>query len=211
MALDTPLEYKYRYQKAKSIVLNYSIGASGAAMLPLPLVDLVVMSSLQVKMLNSLANHYELPFSKEIGKSLIAALLGTLTTASASSTLGSLTKGLPGLGTATGIASMSIFGGASTFAIGQVFIQHFEAGGTFLDFKPEAVRRHFAEQFKTGENVIQQRLRNAPPTPAGEQPLPAAAPATEAAPDTEKPSTEPHAQSAGKSRRKSAEKSVPTA
>jgi hypothetical protein len=48
---------------------------------------------------------------------------------------------------------MSIIGGASTYALGKVFIQHFESGGTFLDFDPEKVKEHFATLYKEGENI----------------------------------------------------------
>ncbi|MEZ5671856.1 MAG: hypothetical protein R3E08_05540 [Thiotrichaceae bacterium] len=44
-------------------------------------------------------------------------------------------------------------GGAATYAIDKVFVQHFESGGTFLDFDPEAVREHFAAEFAKGKDV----------------------------------------------------------
>ena len=45
---------------------------------------------------------------------------------------------------------MALFVAAYTWALGNVFIQHFEAGGTFLDFDPEKVREHFRTYFKEG-------------------------------------------------------------
>ena len=44
--------------------------------------------------------------------------------------------------------------GASTYAVGQVFIQHFESGGTFLDFDPDKVKAYFAEQVEKGKLVV---------------------------------------------------------
>jgi hypothetical protein len=73
-------------------------------------------------------------------------LSGALTAASAA-------KSVPGVGTAAGVMSMSVLGGAATYAIGKVFVQHFESGGTFLDFDPEAVREHFAAEFNKGKDV----------------------------------------------------------
>jgi hypothetical protein len=34
--------------------------------------------------------------------------------------------------------------------LGKVLIQHFEAGGTFLDFDPEKVKDYFKAQFEEG-------------------------------------------------------------
>jgi hypothetical protein len=38
--------------------------------------------------------------------------------------------------------------------LSRVFIQHFEAGGTFLSFDPEAVRDYFFEQYQKGKSVF---------------------------------------------------------
>jgi hypothetical protein len=48
---------------------------------------------------------------------------------------------------------MPVFAGAATYAIGKVFIQHFEAGGTLLDFEPAKVREHFRQQFEKGRDL----------------------------------------------------------
>ena len=48
---------------------------------------------------------------------------------------------------------MPVFAGASTYAIGKVFIQHFESGGTFLDFEPAKVRAYFSQQFDKGRDL----------------------------------------------------------
>jgi hypothetical protein len=40
---------------------------------------------------------------------------------------------------------------ATTYAVGNLFIQHFESGGTLLDFDPAKTREYFATQFKQGQ------------------------------------------------------------
>jgi hypothetical protein len=45
------------------------------------------------------------------------------------------------------------FASASTYAVGRVFIQHFESGGTFLDFDPDKVRAHFEAEFKKAQTA----------------------------------------------------------
>jgi hypothetical protein len=34
-----------------------------------------------------------------------------------------------------------------------VFIQHFESGGTFLDFNPDEVKEYFKAQFEEGRKL----------------------------------------------------------
>ena len=43
--------------------------------------------------------------------------------------------------------------GALTYAVGRVFIQHFESGGTFLDFDPAEVSKYFAEKYEQGRKI----------------------------------------------------------
>jgi hypothetical protein len=48
---------------------------------------------------------------------------------------------------------MPVVAGGATYAIGKVFIQHFESGGTFLTFDPKAVKEFYAEQLKEGNSI----------------------------------------------------------
>ena len=43
--------------------------------------------------------------------------------------------------------------GASTYAVGKVFVQHFEMGGTLLDFDPTKTKEFFAREYKEGQKV----------------------------------------------------------
>ena len=134
--------------KANTIVKKYMYGSVVVGIVPVPFLDLVALSGIQLKMLHSLANLYKIPFSKHLGKSLIASLVGGKVPVSVSRHLVSSTKSIPFYGQITGAISMSILGGASTYAIGKVFIQHFESGGTFLTFEPQKVNDYYAQQLK---------------------------------------------------------------
>ena len=125
----------------------------GTSLVPIPLFDLVALTSVQLKMLYSLTKLYEVPFSKNLGKSSIAPLLGGVMPTSTAMTLASIAKAVPGLGTAAGVISVSLLGGATTYAIGSVFVQHFESGGTLLDFEPKKMRAYFSSKLEEGKGV----------------------------------------------------------
>ena len=126
------------------------LGALAVGIIPIPLVDLAILSGIQLKMLHSLARLYAVEFSGELGKSLIASLLG----GGVSVSLAGLLKRILPYGFVTGMISTSIFGGASTYAVGKVFIQHFESGGTFLNFDPQQVKDYYAKQFEKGKEEV---------------------------------------------------------
>lgn len=139
-----------RIEEANEIVNKYMLPSLAVGIIPIPLVDLAALMAIQVKLVHSLANHYQVEFSGELEKSMIAGLLGGSFTVE---TTASLMKIIPVYGQISGMISTAIVGGATTYAVGKVFIQHFEAGGTFLNFNPEEVREYFAEQLKEGQKV----------------------------------------------------------
>ena len=141
---------KTKIHEADGIVNRYMLGSIGVGLLPIPLADLIILSSLQIKMLHRLANLYGIAFSKHLVKSLLASTLGGGVPLSISYRLVSLTKSVPVYGQMTGMISISLLGAASTYAIGKVFTQHFESGGTFLTFDPQQVADYYAEQYQKG-------------------------------------------------------------
>jgi len=143
-----------RYQRANSVVKNRVLVSAGVGLIPVPLVDLAALTGIQLDMLRVLAKLYGIPFRKDVGKSIIASLVGGVGSVAMTPTLSSFIKAIPLIGQTTGVVTMSIVGAAATYAIGKVFIQHFEAGGTLLNFNPEKVKDYFAEQYKKGEKIV---------------------------------------------------------
>ncbi|MGE5457087.1 MAG: YcjF family protein [Methanococcaceae archaeon] len=142
---------------AKQIVKNYMWWSMGAGLIPVPFVDLAAVSGVQLKMLKDMSNVYDIKFSENKGKSIVSALLGSIVPNSLSAgNIGSLLKMIPVIGSVLGGLSMSLFSGAATYAIGKIFIQHFEAGGTFLDFNPITVKDYFHTLFVEGQTVAKE-------------------------------------------------------
>lgn len=144
---------------AERIVRNHVIGAMGAGLLPIPLVDMAALTGVQLSMLKNLAYIFRIPFCRDRGKHLIATLVGSALPAMSAATLVSFFKTIPLVGQVFGALTLPVSGGAATYAIGRVFIQHFASGGTFLNFDPDKVRDHYAEMFKRG-NLIAVRYRH---------------------------------------------------
>ncbi len=140
-----------RLEKANGAVRKNMYWSAGAGIIPIPLVDLAAVFGFQLKMLAELCKLYGVPFRKETGKALISALIGGLVPSAMSMPVASTLKFIPLVGPVLGAVTMPVFSGASTYAVGKVFIQHFECGGTLLTLDPQQVKDYFAEQFKEGE------------------------------------------------------------
>jgi uncharacterized protein (DUF697 family) len=139
---------------AKAIVKRYMLWSMGAGAIPMPVVDLAAVTGVQLKMLSELAKEYGVPFREDRGKAVISSLIGGVGSgALAYGLVGSMLKAVPLFGSLLGMASVPITAGAATYALGNVFLQHFASGGTFLDFDPAKVRAHFAEHMEEGKRV----------------------------------------------------------
>jgi len=138
---------------SQALVKKYMWWSMGAGLIPVPLVDIATVSGVQLKMLNELSKIYDVKFSKNAGKSIISALLGGISAdALSKSYITSIIKSIPIVGI-VGSVSMPVYSGATTWAIGKVFIQHFASGGTFLDFDPSKVKNYFMNMFKQGQEI----------------------------------------------------------
>lgn len=135
---------------ADRVVKKYMIAAAGAGFVPAPLLDIALLAGIQLGMLKSLARIYGIQFVEQLGKSSVAALSG----GSVSVSLASLVKSVPVIGHTLGMMAVPIMGGASTYAIGKVFIQHFESGGTFLTFDPGQVEDYYSRNYEKGREEV---------------------------------------------------------
>ena len=136
---------------ADTIIRNHIAWSMGASFLvPIPIADIFAVGALQLDMIRQLCRAYGVPFSETQGQAIVSALTSsTLARAGARS----LIKLVPGLGTLIGGITVSIFNGASTYALGEVFKRHFETGGTILDFDVEGLKNMYKEKFEKGKEV----------------------------------------------------------
>jgi uncharacterized protein (DUF697 family) len=142
-----------RDEQVRSICRKYMVISLATSVVPAPGLDIAALTAIQVKMLHALAKVYELPFSKEVGRSSIASLVGGVGASLARGTFGSLIKLIPIVGPVAGALAMPVLAAASSYAVAKVFILHFESGGTLLDFDPERMREHYTQQLQEGKDV----------------------------------------------------------
>ena len=144
-----------RTARVEKIILKNVVWALGIGILPIPIVDIVAITGVQVKMLKEISDVYDLPFREGIVKKLVGSLLsGVGSVALGSMAAVSLAKLVPGIGSALGGLGVPVLAGAFTSATGKIFVLHFESGGTILDFDPHAVRSHFRAEFEKAKETV---------------------------------------------------------
>jgi len=137
-----------RRGQAARIISSAAVWSAASGAIPVPIVDLVALGGVQAKMIIDLSQLYGHRASGEVTRGLVSVLLGTLLPAGATGALlGSGSKLVPGWGWVVGMASLATLGAAATYAIGKIFVRHFESGGTLANFSAEAVQEDLKAEF----------------------------------------------------------------
>ncbi len=139
-------------QQANTIIKNHMYAAVGAGLIPVPLVDFVAVTGIQLDMLKKLADLYGADFQKNQAKVVISALGG----AGIARLAAGMTKVIPVIGSIIGGVTMSILSGASTYAVGEVFKNHFSEGGSFADLNVEKFKEFYKEKFEQGKDLAKE-------------------------------------------------------
>ncbi len=135
-----------RKEFADRLVDRFAIWSGVAGLLPFPVVDVVAVGGLQLQMVRRLSQIYKVAFSDNSGKAIIASLAGSLIPSTSGIGAASALKFVPVIGTLTAGLVMPALSAGATYAIGKAFIQHFESGGTLLDFNPPDYREFVRKQ-----------------------------------------------------------------
>jgi uncharacterized protein (DUF697 family) len=142
----TASDTESREAAAEKLVDRFALWSGVAGLVPLPIIDVVAVGGLQAQMLRRLSQIYNVEFSENRGKALIAAIAGSMVPATSAIGAASTLKFVPIVGTITAVFVMPVLSAGATYAIGKAFIQHFESGGTLLDFNPPDYREFIKSQ-----------------------------------------------------------------
>jgi uncharacterized protein (DUF697 family) len=166
-AIAAPASTEDRHDVADKLVDRFSIWSGVAGLVPLPVVDVLAVGGLQVQMVRRLSQMYGVEFSANRGKALIAALAGCMIPATSGMGAASALKAVPILGLLASGFVMPVLSAGATFAIGKAFIQHFESGGTLLDFNPPDYRDFVKAQKQMWDSRMKKTpSADAPSTPS---------------------------------------------
>jgi uncharacterized protein (DUF697 family) len=150
-----------RRERAEAVIRDYTMASLGSAAIPFPIVDMVGLTALQLKMLNTLTRLYGLKFSKRTGRVVISSLLSKMVARSFMPMLSSMVKVIPGIGQAAGMAGGMTTSAASTYAVGKLMVRHFEEGGNLSNLDAKAMGNAIQREFENGKRFSRE-IRNDP-------------------------------------------------
>lgn len=132
---------------AEIFVLDAAFWSFWSGAIPVPWIDTLFTSTIQLKLVNELCSEYGVDFSESIVEAFIAAL----TTGGINGVLSYIvSRSLPGVG----FFGVAAFSAISTYAVGQVFIRHFEAGGNLRDIHADHFKDYYHDMVAQGKDKI---------------------------------------------------------
>lgn len=140
--------FKEKHSLARNIVKTNMLAAGSLSLLPLPLFDFAALFGVQLNLVRNLCKHYEVNFDEIMAKTVLKSLVGSALPLVSVMALSSFIRIIPGIGTIGGSISMGIFSSAFIYATGEVFIRHFERGGTLQDFNSKHWKSIFKKNFE---------------------------------------------------------------
>lgn len=146
--------------RVEKIGKNHILASMGVGLIPIPIADIVGVLAINLDLVNKLSAEYGVPFHQDRGKAILTSLLGGLFPVAVGGVVISLLKFVPLVGQTTGAVALPVLSGAATYAVHKVFVQHYEAGGTILDFDPKKMKKSFSEQFCAGKDVAAELHKN---------------------------------------------------
>lgn len=143
-------------QQADQIIKNHVWFSTIPGWLPIPFIDLAAVTAVQIDMIKQLCDLYDKDYNAQKGKAIVLALFNTIGGRLPAYAIRSSLKSVPVFGWILGGASLAAFAGASTYATGLVFKEHFDNGGSLKDINPESFKEFYKKQFMKGKEVVEE-------------------------------------------------------
>jgi uncharacterized protein (DUF697 family) len=142
-------------RQAMPHILGYSLMAATAGAVPIPLVDLILLSGIQTRMIYHLADLYGQPMTAKRFLEIAASLGLGMVVRQASR---ELLKLIPFVGPVVGSVAAGALAGASTFALGKAFCYYYRVVHQGHIPKTEDLRRYYKEQLSIAEKAWSQMV-----------------------------------------------------
>jgi len=148
------------------IVSRHSKIAAAVGLLPGGLLNFVAVFAVQVPMIWRIARAFGHNVSKEQVRGVLLSLFTSVIPGIVGHGTGIAIASIPAAvaGTVVYFVATPILAYALTRAVGNVFIMHFESGGTLLTFDPKAFTEYFINEFKKAGGTLRQADQTTPVT-----------------------------------------------
>ena len=128
--------------------------AMGIGIVPIPFFNLAAVSTSSIVMIKKLSELYGVEFKEGVARKIITAVIGAGVGVLASGPVESVVSAVPLIGLPLAIATKPAMNGMTPYALGRMFVTHFEEGGGFVSVNIEAMKDSFSSAYKNSREWI---------------------------------------------------------
>lgn len=140
--------------KIEAIIKNRSLLAAGFGIVPIPALNLVSVTAVQIAMVQAITRLYNIEAKKSWIKNIISSVLGGVVTTGGSGVLAGGLAAAPLVGASLSVLTAPALNGFTTYAIGYMFVRYFESSDGILKTNAKALGGWFKEGFKQGREKV---------------------------------------------------------
>lgn len=129
------------YELGQKTVIKWSRISLATILLPNSILEYAAISGVQLKMLHDLSRIYGIPFKADAVKVIIGSILGGSVAYFLSDIYANWVKVIPVVGKPIAFLTEPAMAYVTTYAVGYVFLEHFENNGSFQDIELETMKK----------------------------------------------------------------------
>lgn len=129
------------YELGQKTVIKWSRISLATILLPNSILEYAAISGVQLKMLHDLSRIYGIPFKADAVKVIIGSILGGSVAYFLSDIYANWVKVIPVVGKPIAFLTEPAMAYVTTYAVGYVFLEHFENNGSFQDIELEKMKK----------------------------------------------------------------------
>jgi len=135
-----------RFEQSKKIIVKWSRISLLTIAVPNTVLEYVVISGIQAKMLQEVSKVYGVPFKADAVKVIVGSILGGSVAYFLSDFYSSWIRSIPIVGKPISFLTEPAIAYVTTYAVGLVFLEHFERNGSFQNIDLESIKKSIKEK-----------------------------------------------------------------
>jgi len=140
--------------EAERIIRSSVYTAMGIGIVPIPFFNVAAVTASSLVMIRRLSELYGVEFKEGIAKKILTSVAGAGFGVLASAPVESAMRFVPVIGLPLTIATKPVLNGMTTYAIGRMFVTHFERGGSFVGANMDEMKSDFSSAFKNSREWL---------------------------------------------------------
>lgn len=141
-------------EKVEKAIRESVYASMGIGVVPLPMFNVAAVTASNLNLVHKLSKLYGVEFKEGVAKKIIIAITGASAGVLATPIVETAVIGLPLVGLPLAIGTKSVLNGMTTYALGKMFVTHFERGGNFLAANVDSMKEDFTAAYKNSREWL---------------------------------------------------------